>query len=283
MPSQADPGFGEWSEAAVWLRRQEGASRSIVAGHLQLSGSAVFWCLHFSSSILCDVSSPFVAAHDQHFQRAVKPLDDPAQLVDHRHSFRDQWPGQVGGERLLRQQRKMEPSGPLDIDYLGAWMKLVANLLVAIAILFAGPVQAGSFVNTIGSPGGVAIQGYDAVAFHLDKRAVKGVAEFSVAWAGATWWFASAEAKAKFETDPERWAPQYGGHCALGMSEGYVSKKPTSGRFDIQEGKLYLFPAGTNSPDGPYNDWRRFGGPAVRMKKADENWTRFKPELEAQP
>jgi len=162
-------------------------------------------------------------------------------------------------------------------------MKLVAALLVAMAFLLAGPVRAGSFVNTIGSSEGIAIQGYDTVAFHLEKRAVKGSPEFSVAWAGATWWFASAQAKAKFEVDPDRWAPQYGGHCALGMSEGYVSKKPTSGRFDIQDGKLFLFPAGTNSPDGAYRDWGRYGGPALRIKKADENWTRFKPELEAQP
>lgn len=156
-------------------------------------------------------------------------------------------------------------------------------ILAGLLMLQAGFALAGSWINTIGSDAGVAIRGFDVVAFHTQKRAVVGKPEFSHVWEGATWWFATAESLAQFKEDPQRWVPQYGGHCALGMSEGYVSKKPTSGRFDLRDGKLYLFPEGTRTPDGPYADWWRYGGPSVRIPKADANWLKLKSEAEALP
>ena len=59
---------------------------------------------------------------------------------------------------------------------------------------------------------GVAIKGYDTVAYHTEGRAVKGKSEFAYTWNDAKWYFASAENKELFAADPERYAPQYGGY-----------------------------------------------------------------------
>ena len=58
---------------------------------------------------------------------------------------------------------------------------------------------------------GVAIKGFDTVAYHIEGRALKGKSEFSFKWNDAKWHFASAENRDLFAADPERYAPQYGG------------------------------------------------------------------------
>jgi len=62
------------------------------------------------------------------------------------------------------------------------------------------------------SKSGVAIRGFDTVAFHTDKRAVKGKKEFAYQWNDATWYFKSAENRDLFAVDPVRYAPQFGGN-----------------------------------------------------------------------
>jgi YHS domain-containing protein len=59
---------------------------------------------------------------------------------------------------------------------------------------------------------GVAIKGYDAVAYFTEGRAVKGTKKFSYNWNDAKWYFASGENRSLFAADPEQYAPQYGGY-----------------------------------------------------------------------
>ena len=59
---------------------------------------------------------------------------------------------------------------------------------------------------------GVAIKGYDTVAYHIEGRAVKGSKNFSHKWNDAKWYFSSADNRNLFAADPERYAPQYGGY-----------------------------------------------------------------------
>jgi YHS domain-containing protein len=68
----------------------------------------------------------------------------------------------------------------------------------------AKPVNTGWF--------GVAIKGYDTVAYHTEGRAVMGKDEFSYEWNGAKWIFASAANRDLFAANPKRYAPQYGGY-----------------------------------------------------------------------
>lgn len=67
---------------------------------------------------------------------------------------------------------------------------------------------------------GVALGGHDAVAYHLDGEARPGSTAHEVSWAGARWRFSSAGNAERFEADPERWAPAFGGRCAFGASLG---------------------------------------------------------------
>lgn len=67
-----------------------------------------------------------------------------------------------------------------------------------------------------------AIRGYDTVAYHVAGAPTKGVAAHSSVYNGETWYFASADNKALFDGDPERYAPGYGGYCAYAMSKNYV-------------------------------------------------------------
>ena len=66
--------------------------------------------------------------------------------------------------------------------------------------------------------GGLAIDGHDAVAYHLDHRAVKGQSQYRYPWHGAIWSFANAENLKRFSAEPARYAPQYGGYCAYAVA-----------------------------------------------------------------
>ena len=86
---------------------------------------------------------------------------------------------------------------------------------------------------------GVIIDGYDPVAFFTDSMPVKGSANYSYNWKGADWLFASTEHLDQFKADPEKYAPQFGGYCAYGCSQGH--KAPTKPEtWTIVSGKLYL-------------------------------------------
>ncbi|MEO5683736.1 MAG: YHS domain-containing (seleno)protein [Chitinophagaceae bacterium] len=84
-----------------------------------------------------------------------------------------------------------------------------------------------------------AIRGYDAVAYFKDSKAVKGDSLLSFSWNGVDWHFANQENLDAFKSDPEKFAPQYGGYCAYGLSTGH--KAPTDPQaWMITDGKLYL-------------------------------------------
>lgn len=86
---------------------------------------------------------------------------------------------------------------------------------------------------------GVAINGYDAVAYFTQSAPIEGSAEHELDWNGATWRFSSAENKTAFEVDPAAYAPQYGGYCAYAVSKGgTATTSPDAWR--VVDGKLYL-------------------------------------------
>ena len=112
-----------------------------------------------------------------------------------------------------------------------------ASILALLSL--AQPVAAEEVVNT-GYFGEVAIKGYDPVAYFTQNRAVEGAENFSYRWLGATWHFASAENRDLFAQEPVKYAPQYGGHCADGVSLGTITTNIDPEAWRIIEGKLYL-------------------------------------------
>jgi len=115
------------------------------------------------------------------------------------------------------------------------WIK--RSLLTAL-MLVALPAHALDAINTTFF-GNLAIEGYDPVACFTENRAVAGKSQFEYKWMDANWRFSSAENRDSFKSDPEKYAPAYGGYCAYA-----VSQNDTAGiepeQFTLHEGKLYL-------------------------------------------
>ncbi len=99
--------------------------------------------------------------------------------------------------------------------------------------------QEAEVVNT-GYFGDVAIRGYDPVAYFTENKAVEGSETFSHHWLGATWHFATATNRDLFIREPLKYAPQYGGHCADGVSLGTITTNIDPKAWRIIDGKLYL-------------------------------------------
>jgi YHS domain-containing protein len=86
---------------------------------------------------------------------------------------------------------------------------------------------------------GLALHGYDPVAYFQAGAPTTGKAELQTNHRGATYRFASAANLAQFKADPDRYAPQYGGFCAMGVAlEKKLDVDPNAWR--IVDGKLYL-------------------------------------------
>ncbi|HRH50612.1 MAG TPA: YHS domain-containing (seleno)protein [Panacibacter sp.] len=94
------------------------------------------------------------------------------------------------------------------------------------------------FLNNV-DENGVTLQGYDAVGYFTDNKAIKGDPKFEARYHGATYWFASQEHANMFKDHPEMFAPQYGAFCGYAMSLGKLRPvDPTI--FQIENGRLIL-------------------------------------------
>jgi len=82
---------------------------------------------------------------------------------------------------------------------------------LVLALLIVGTTP-GTAIDNFNQAFGIAIDGYDTVAYHTENRAVKGKSEFSYEWNDADWHFASAKNRDLFAADSDRYAPQYGGY-----------------------------------------------------------------------
>jgi len=113
----------------------------------------------------------------------------------------------------------------------------------------------------------LSISGYDPVAYFTDGKAVQGNAEFEYVWRKQRWHFASGEHRDLFIKDPQRYAPQYDGYCAMGASIEAAAHKDTVDpqAWAIVDGKLYLV-------HSSYwlEQWRQKAREYI--KQADKDW-----------
>lgn len=107
---------------------------------------------------------------------------------------------------------------------------------------------------------GVGLGGHDPISY-TKGAPVAGSADHAASHGGATYYFASAEAKTAFEP---RFAPAFGGYCAFAASQNRLSVSDPK-VFHLHEGQLLVF---TN------DDYKtRFMADAAGNKaKADANW-----------
>ncbi len=117
-------------------------------------------------------------------------------------------------------------------------------------------------VNTDGR--GLAIEGYDPVAYFTDKKPVKGAEQFRTTYMGAVYQFASADHKRLFDASPERYAPQFGGYCAYAASIDRIS--PISPEYwEVVDGRLLL-----QHNQRAWDAWHKDA--TNNLVKADHNW-----------
>lgn len=130
-------------------------------------------------------------------------------------------------------------------------------LLLATRSLFAQE-------NAIYQKNGIAIGGYDPVAYFTDNKPVEGKETFSFVWNDTKWLFNTQANLDAFKANPSMYAPQFGGFCAYGVSENH--KSPTDpNAWTIVDNKLYL-----NYSKKVKELWSK--DIPARIKKANNYW-----------
>ena len=145
-----------------------------------------------------------------------------------------------------------------------------AAIVICSVLAFAqdaGPLRKKHF----NLENGIAIKGYDPVAYFTQNKAVKGSKELAVSHQGITYYFSSAANKETFKANPLKYEPEYGGWCAFAMGDNGEKVSVDPETFKIVNGKLYLFYNRyfTNT----LKTWNK-DEPNLK-KKADANWPKL--------
>lgn len=114
----------------------------------------------------------------------------------------------------------------------------------------------------------IALSGYDPVSYFVDGAPQKGAEAHWFAFDDAVYLFRSPEHRAMFAADPERYAPQYAGFCAAGVSKGYKTE-PDPEAWAIVNGKLFVLKYKERVPDFKRDT-------AGYVDKADANWPKLR-------
>lgn len=151
--------------------------------------------------------------------------------------------------------------------------RLLAALVVAVGLGFCLPAGAAGLVTAIVTDPltGVALEGYDPVSYFTDPTPAPGLPDYEYQWGGVPWYFVSAANRDVFMRNPEIYAPQFGGHCLISLSRGYLSDgKPRL--YVIAGMKLYLFYSVANRE-------AFLASQEAALRDAHVSWTQLKGEL----
>jgi YHS domain-containing protein len=142
------------------------------------------------------------------------------------------------------------------------------SLLTLVALsLSSAAALAGDFFET----DGVALHGYDPVAYFVAAEPQKGQSQYSYEYKGSKFYFANEANKRAFMKSPEKYAPQFGGYCAYGTAQGYkVTTEPDA--FAVVKDKLYL-----NYNKKVQEIWQQ--DVPGNIERAEKNW----PEVSKAP
>lgn len=151
-------------------------------------------------------------------------------------------------------------------------MKFVFITLLSLVVIQMQAQDVSFRKSKYNLENGLAIQGYDPVAYIKQNKAIKGSSKISYTYAGVTYNFSSEENKKSFIAAPQMYEPEYGGWCAyaVGSYDGRVEIDPET--FKVVNGKLYLFYNFyfTNT----LNSWNK--DESNLLNKANANWNKIK-------
>lgn len=115
---------------------------------------------------------------------------------------------------------------------------IAATLLAVVGLTYLKSI--GMFASRpVYASSGLAIQGYDTVAYFTQGKAVKGDERIAESWNGARWVFASEAHRSLFRENPAQYAPQFGGYCAFAVSQNYTAQTDPKA-WTLADNKLYL-------------------------------------------
>ena len=137
--------------------------------------------------------------------------------------------------------------------------------------LLSGPSHAGDYFNS--NAQGVAIGGHDPVAYFVLKMAVQGTDAHQTDWQGVTWYFSNEKHKDMFVSDPEGFAPKFGGWCAMAMTGGQVAEVDFDNGWTVDATGLYF-----NVNKDVRLRWLR--GYNRNVRKGNENWLETRRKIE---
>lgn len=144
-------------------------------------------------------------------------------------------------------------------------LRTLCLVLIFAILAIAAPSVAESKSEINQNWRGIAIKGYDPVAFHTQGAPAKGSREYEFEWKDAKWRFASGEHRDLFSANPEKYAPKYGGYCAWAVAEGYTAGVDPENAWNIVDGRLYL-----NFNVEIKQKWEK--DIPGHIKRADANW-----------
>lgn len=142
------------------------------------------------------------------------------------------------------------------------------SFLLAIVLLTSGYHLSAQSPEIFKTKEGIAIKGYDPVAFFTENRAVKGVDSVRWVWKEATWLFNSNSNLELFRRNPEKYEPQFGGYCAYGVAGNHKSPTETD-TWTIVDGRLYF-----NYNADVKKAWLK--DTVLLIQKANTNWLQIK-------
>ena len=150
-------------------------------------------------------------------------------------------------------------------------MKNIFLLTIAFLSMTTFGQNAAKRISNYNLEKKVAIQGYDPVAYFVQKKAVKGKSTLVSTYDGVVYHFSSQANKDLFLKNPSSYEPQYGGWCAFAMGDYGEKVEINPETFKIIDGKLYLFyNAFFNNT---LKSWNK--DETNLKKKADTNWKKI--------
>jgi YHS domain-containing protein len=152
--------------------------------------------------------------------------------------------------------------------------QLLGILFLSVGIMTAGSAQQSTNLRKREfnlESSGLAIQGYDPVAYFNQSKAIEGKKDITTQYNGINYRFANMQNRDAFTAAPEKYEPQYGGWCAYAMGAKGEKVAVDPETFKIVDGKLYLFY--NKFFNNTLKDWNK--DEAHLKANADKSWQKL--------
>jgi len=144
--------------------------------------------------------------------------------------------------------------------------------IALVAFLFATSLFAqDKMANNIDNSN-IALQGYSPVSYLDLGLAQKGNKNYKSNYKEIVYYFTTAEQKATFDKNPEKYLPQYGGFCAFGCYAG-AKFRVDPNKFIVEDGKYYLYL--NNVELDAKQLWLAENNHSKLKRTADKNWKKL--------